>query len=131
MLWMVINRGISTLFIEERMTICTKCCASLLLALLIFMLHVIHKSKIIHKVVAFHLNPCNCVEISISRCGSTIWSRGPQLLRLKVANVAKQSHPSKASYLWPGSRAHLRVLDVFKFLMLKYAFSHILETLFL
>ena len=57
--------------------------------------------------------------------------RGAQLLRPKVANVAKQSHLSKVSNLWPGSRAHLRALEAFGFLMLKYAFSHILETLFL
>ena len=56
---------------------------------------------------------------------------GPQLLRPKVANVAKRSHVSKASILRSGSRAHLRALEVFRFLMLKYAFSHILETLFL
>ena len=30
-----------------------------------------------------------------------------------------------------GARAHLRALEAFGFLMLKYAFSHILETLFL
>ena len=56
---------------------------------------------------------------------------GPQLLRLKVANVAKRSHTSEVSNLRPGSRAHLRGLEAFGFLMLKYAFSHILETLFL
>ena len=56
---------------------------------------------------------------------------GPQLLRPKVANVAKWSRTSEASILWPGSRAHLRALEAFGFLMLKYAFSHILETLFL
>ena len=56
---------------------------------------------------------------------------GPQLLRPKVANVSKRSHASKASNLWPGSRACLRALEAFGFLMLKYAFSHILETLFL
>ena len=38
---------------------------------------------------------------------------------------------SEASNLQPGSRACLRVLETFGFLMLKYAFSHILETLFL
>ena len=48
---------------------------------------------------------------------------GPQLLRPKIADVA--------SNLWPGSRARLRALEAFGFLMLKYAFSHILETLFL
>ena len=56
---------------------------------------------------------------------------GPQLLRLKVADVAKRSCASKASNLWLGSRARLRVLEAFGFLMLKYTFSHILETLFL
>ena len=56
---------------------------------------------------------------------------GPQLLRPKVANVAKRSHASEVSILRPGSRACLRALEAFGFLMLKYAFSHILETLFL
>ena len=50
---------------------------------------------------------------------------GPQVLRPKVADVAKQGN------LRPGSRAHLRALEAFGFLMLKYAFFHILETLFL
>ena len=53
------------------------------------------------------------------------------LLRPKVAAVVKRSHMSEVSYLWPGSRAHLRALEAFGFLMLKYAFFHILETLFL
>ena len=56
---------------------------------------------------------------------------GPQLLRPKVADVAKRSRVSEVSILWPGSRACLRALEAFGFLMLKYAFSHILETLFL
>ena len=55
---------------------------------------------------------------------------GPQLLRPKVAHVAERSRASEASYLGLGSRAHLRALEAFGFLMLKYAFSHILETLF-
>ena len=55
----------------------------------------------------------------------------PQVLRLKVADIAKCIHASKASNFRPGSRAHLRALEAFGFLMLKYAFSHILETLFL
>ena len=46
---------------------------------------------------------------------------GPQLLRPKVADVA--------SILRRGSRARLRALEAFGFLMLKYAFSNILETL--
>ena len=54
---------------------------------------------------------------------------GPQLLRPKVADVAKRSRASKASNLQPGSRARLRTLEAFGVLMLKYAFSHILETL--
>ena len=38
---------------------------------------------------------------------------------------------SEASNLQLGSRARLRALEAFGFLMVKYAFSHILETLFL
>ena len=37
---------------------------------------------------------------------------------------------SEASNLQPGSRACLRALEAFGFLMLKYSFSHIPETLF-
>ena len=66
----------------------------------------------------------------MSRCGSRIWSGGGQLLRLKVADAVKWSCVSKASYMWLGSRAHLRALEAFGFLMLEYAYSHILETLF-
>ena len=55
---------------------------------------------------------------------------GLQLLRPKVADVAKRSRASEVSILWPGSRARLRALEAFGFLMLKYAFSHILETRF-
>ena len=47
-----------------------------------------------------------------------------------AASEAESCRHSEASYLWTGSRAHLRVLEVFGFLMLKYAFTHILETLF-
>ena len=56
---------------------------------------------------------------------------GPQFLRPKVADVAKRSCVSEVSILQPGSRARLRALEAFGFLTLKYAFSHILETLFL
>ena len=54
-----------------------------------------------------------------------------QVLRSKVANVVKWSHMSEVSNLWKGSRACLRALGAFRFLKLKYIFSHILETLFL
>ena len=77
---------------------------------------------------------CVCFKIKFLidyRCGSRIWSRGSQLLRPKVADVAKQSHMSWANHLWPGSRVHFRALEVLGFLMLKCASSHILETLFL
>ena len=47
------------------------------------------------------------------------------------ASEAESCRCSEASILWPGSRAHLRALEAFGFLMLKYAFSDILETLFL
>ena len=56
---------------------------------------------------------------------------GPQVLRPKVADVAKRSRVSEVSNLRPGSRALRRALEAFGFLMLQYAFSHILETLFL
>ena len=56
---------------------------------------------------------------------------GVQLSRPKVADVAAGSHANEASYLQLGSRAHLRALEAFGVLMLEYAFSHILETLFL
>ena len=56
---------------------------------------------------------------------------GAQLLRQKVADIVKQSRASEGSNLQLGSRACLRGLEAFGFLMLKYAFSHILETLFL
>ena len=45
---------------------------------------------------------------------------------LKVDNIAEQSRASEVSYLWLGWP-----LEAFEFLMLKYPFSHILETLFL
>ena len=54
-----------------------------------------------------------------------------QLLRPKVTDIAKQSRVSETSILRLGSRALLRALEAFGFLMFKYAFSHILETLFL
>ena len=60
-----------------------------------------------------------------------IWSRGPSLQGLKVADVSELSHMIEASYLWLGSRAHLSALEAFGSLMFKYAFFHILETLFL
>ena len=51
------------------------------------------------------------------RCGSRIWSR------------EGATSEAKASNLWMGSRACLMALEAFEFLMLKYAFSHILEAL--
>ena len=54
-----------------------------------------------------------------------------QLLRPKVAGIAKWSCVSRVSHLWPGFRAHLMALEFFRVLMLKYAFCHILETPFL
>ena len=55
----------------------------------------------------------------------------PQLLRPKLADLVKRSRVSQASNLQQESRTRLRALETFGFLMLKYAFSHILETLFL
>ena len=70
------------------------------------------------------LFPCSYyMPESRNRCGSRIQVKGPQLQRPKAANRAEGSHASKASYLWPGSRVHLRALEAFGVLMLKYAFS--------
>ena len=54
------------------------------------------------------------------RCRSRNWSRRPELLRPKVADIAKWICVSKASNLQLESRACLRVLEAFGFLMLKY-----------
>ena len=54
--------------------------------------------------------------------------KGPQLLRPKVNEIAECSCMRKVSYLY----LHLKwALEAFGFLMLKYAFFHILKTLFL
>ena len=45
---------------------------------------------------------------------------------MNAADIAKQ-----ARVKGPGSRAHLMALEASEFSMLKYAFSHILETFFL
>ena len=45
------------------------------------------------------------------------------------ASEAESCRRSEASNLQPGSRACLRALEAFGFLMLKYTFSYILETL--
>ena len=73
----------------------------------------------------------NSMRPSQVRIQDLVKGGGAQLLRPKVADIAKRSHASEASILRPGSRARLRALEAFGFLMLKYAFSHILETLFL
>ena len=44
---------------------------------------------------------------------------GAQVLRPKVADKAKRSRMSEASNLRPGSRARLRAVEAFGFLMLK------------
>ena len=69
----------------------------------------------------------SCLQVRIQ----DLVKGGAQLLRPKVADVVKRSCTSEVSILRPGSRARLRALEAFGFLMLKYAFSHILETLFL
>ena len=64
--------------------------------------------------------------LSPIRCRSRIWSTlwGRKLLTW-------WSCLNKVCYQQPGSRAKSRVPEAFGFLRLKYAFSHILETLFL
>ena len=87
-------------------------------------------SCIRHKIVMHKYSLQNSEDILQVRIQDLV-KGGSQLLRLKVAYVAKQSCAGEVSNLWPGSRACLRALEAFGFLMLKYAFSHILETLFL
>ena len=74
---------------------------------------------------------CSRGKASLIRCGSRIWSRGPQLPWPEDANIVKWSCASEVSHYQQGSRARLRALEAFGFLMLKYAFSYILETLIL
>ena len=58
-----------------------------------------------------------------SRCESGILSRGAKFLRPKVADIVKWSCVNKASNPRLGSMAHLRALEAFGFLILKYV-SH-------
>ena len=67
-----------------------------------------------------------CYFHEVHRCGSGIWSRGGA-----PASEAESCRHSEASILRPRFRARLRALEAFGFLIFNYAFSHILETLFL
>ena len=88
--------------------------------------------KILLKQKVFHSKNPLC-DTDRFRCGSRIWYKGgTQLLRPKVADIAKRSRVSKASILRPGSRARLRALEAFGFLMLEIRIlDTFLETLFL
>ena len=55
------------------------------------------------------------ILISSSGADRGFGQGGEQVLRPKVADVAKQSCASEVSNLWPGSRAHLRALEAFGF----------------
>ena len=59
------------------------------------------------------------------------WFFENEIFLPKNANVENLSHPSKTSHMQLGSMAHFRALEAPGFSVLKYAFSHILETLFL
>ena len=65
---------------------------------------------------------------SIYQVGIQDFAGGRAFLRTIVADVA-ESHVSQANHLWLGDR--LGALEASGFSMLKYVFSHILETLFL
>ena len=83
---------------------------------------------------ALQLRLCTSIldsELVLNRCRSRIWSNGAKLPWPKVADAAEQSRMSKVSYLLLGSRACSMALEAFGFLMLKYAVSYILKTLFL
>ena len=77
---------------------------------------------------------CNVGNLRISEASQVqiqdLVKGGAQLLRPEITNVTKRSRASEASSYWPGSRALKQALEAFGFLMLKYAFSYILETLF-
>ena len=75
------------------------------------------------KTLSFYLQPHSGADPGFGQVG--------QLPQSKVADVAKWNHASKVSNLWSGSWALKQALEAFGLLMLKYAFSHILETLFL
>ena len=72
-----------------------------------------------------------CDQLIIAGVDPGFGQGGLQLLRSKVADIVEQSFMSKVNYMWLEFRTCLRALEAFGFLMLKYAFSHILETLFL
>ena len=81
-----------------------------------------------YKICSFYCDQNNGEEMGPLFQVRIQYPRGTQLLRLKIANIVKQSCVSEVSYLLLGSRAHLRAMEAFGFLMLKYAFSDILET---
>ena len=84
---------------------------------------IIHQCKVY---AVYSVSTCWCFT-ALTRCGSRIMPiGGPQLLRLKVADIAKQSC---AIYSWVLDS--LRAFQAFRFLRFKYAFCYILETLFL
>ena len=70
------------------------------------------------KYVSFHEKDCDFFENELF------------LPRPIIANVAN-GIMCKASHIQPGSRAHFRALEALGFSVLKYAFFHFLETLFL
>ena len=55
--------------------------------------------------------------------GSSFWDLKLLMWQSGVIQVVQ-------AILWPGSRAYSRALEALGFLMLKYTFSHIVETLF-
>ena len=64
------------------------------------------------------IGPSICLQISylqMSGADPGFGQEGPQALRPKVADVAKQSHVSEASNLQPGSSTCLRALEAFGF----------------
>ena len=66
-----------------------------------------------------------------ARCGSRIWSRGVPASEADSCRRSEvESHVAKRAFCGRGPGPAYRALEAFGFLMLKYAFSHILETLF-
>ena len=89
---------------------------------------VIFSLSAINSLVSYILSICFVIWVvskSVIRCGSRIWSRGGP------ASEAESCRHSRAYSCEQSELSVVGVQGLLEFLMLKYAFSHILEPLFL
>ena len=76
---------------------------------------------------------CTCIYPDLDfhdRCGSRIWSRGAPASEAESCRRSGAESCERSKLSAAGVQGHLRALEAFEFLVLKYAFSHILEPLF-